>query len=293
MVKSMNTKLMAALAVFAMVFVGFGAFIGGADAAVADDDETTISVVNVDKDVIVTIDMAGVKAADATDAAVEAAFNKVKANTDIYDGADVVVKGVITGIVYDSEVAIPSYLAPYIVSVEGKPANATLTIMADLASFAGVEKQILEIKDADDNFAFTKDADSTFTYFGIVTFAVEDAIVGLYDDEEVQAAIDIAVAFVEAQYAGYLSPEEAQAAIDKAVQVVKDAYKGYKSPEDVKKACDKAVEDYIATHPVKKDDTFLYVTIVLAAIVIALAGFMVFDKVIKPKMAKKDEIQVI
>ena len=247
MVKSMNTKIMAALAVFAMAFAGFGAFAGGADGAAADDEETTISVINVDKDVIVTIDMAGVDA-----------YDTVKANTNIYDGADVIVKGVIEGVVYDSEVAIPSYLAPYIVSVEGKPANATLTVMADLASYEGVESQVLAIHDGDD-LAFVTDEDTKKTYYGIVTFTVEDAIVGLYDEADVTKMVDDAVA----------------------------KYKGYLSPEAVEKAKQAAIEEYIIDHPVKKDDTYLYVAIVLAAVIAALVGLMVYDKVVKPKMAKK------
>jgi hypothetical protein len=130
----------------------------------------------------------------------------------------------------------------------------------------------------------------------------KDVTYDLVFEDDAEAAIAVAVAIavaetveeVEAEYADYLSPEEVEAAVEAAVAAAKEKYKDWSSPEDVVAKIAKAIEDYKAANPVKKDDTFLYVTIVLAAVILALGGFMVFDKVIKPKMAKKeDETQVI
>ena len=285
MVKSMNTKIMAALAVFAMVFAGFGAmaFADGNDAATGD-----VAIVFVDKyiaedDAVLVGIGAPVEYVTVLDDDFEDKITIL--NKEYFDAMKDagLIKGMtvtFTAMDFANE-DIAQGIAIF--------TNAEINKLGEI--IGGVDTKVVlatgQDKTAVYEIVFKDDAEAA------IDIAVEDAIVGLYDDEEVQAAIDIAVAFVEAQYAGYLSPEEVQAAIDKAVAVVKESYKGYKSPAEVEKIVEDAIAEYAAAHPTKKDDTFLYVTIVLAAIVIALAGFMVFDKVIKPKMAKKDEIQVI
>lgn len=297
--KSVNAKFVAALAVFAMMFAGFGAiFFAQADDATVVDDETTITVTNVDKDVIVTIDLAAT-----------GAYADLEDIVAAYDGASIVVKGIYKGVYYDADAVIPAYLNPYI-TVEGRATNATLTITADYASFPGIQSSITGLKSDATHYVFSSKADFTeqlgdvtpaalasyeVSYDCAITFIVEDAIVGLYNEEEVQAAVDLAVAIVEEAYEGYLSPEEVTAAVEKAIADTKALYKDYKSPEEVKAAIDEAIKEYEESHPavVKKDDTFLYVAIVFIAISIALALLFLYINVLKPKFAKNKEPKVI
>lgn len=273
-----TTKFIAALAVFAMVFAGVGAmaFAENNDAAAAEE-ETSITVTNVDKDVYVSIDMAPVAVGKKVVADV---LKGVKEDVAIYDGASIFVKGVFTGVVYDDEATIPSYLASYI-SVEGKTSNATLTITADVASYEGIQNSVLGLKDgdkyvfaADDNaplIVLTGDAEGKLaaeielSYYASVNFVVEDAITGLFTEEELQDAIAAAVAIVEASYAGYLSPAE------------------------VEKACQAAVQKYIDEHPVvmKEDKTFFYAFVVALILAIALAAALTYFYVIPTMRAKK------
>ena len=303
----MNTKIMAALAVFAMMFAGFGAVF----VAEANDADNPV----VEKNVI-TINIAGV--VDTEDfinilGADWAALYTVTFDDDIEEKITVLTKEY-----YDAIKDAAKGVDPFTgdnagkVSIKGElvtfdPAIIDAPVFADVVEglklFTSLEMNKMGeiIGGVDTTLKYTKelagDAKGKVLNFDFV-FA-----------DDVEIIVAIAVAAVEAEYADYLSPEEVAALIEeikgelytkeeldtavaKAIADTKALYKDYKSPADVQKIVDKAIEEYKATHP-GKDDTFLYVTIVLVAVVLALGGFMVFDKVIKPKMAKKDEIQVI
>lgn len=272
MVKSMNTKIMAALAVFAMVFAGFGAmaFADGNDAATGD-----VAIVFVDKyiaeDDAVLVDIgAPVEYVTVLDDDFEEKITIL--NKEYFDAMKDA--GLIKGMTVTFTAA--DFANEDIAQGIAIFTNAEINKLGEI--IGGVDTKVI----------LATGQDKTAVYEVVFKDDAEAAII-----IAVTAAVAEAVEEVEAEYADYLSPEEVAVIVEDAKMSVIESYKGYKSPAEVKAACEKAVEDYIATHPVKKDDTFLYVTIVLAAVVLALAGFMVFDKVIKPKMAKKDEIQVI
>jgi len=295
----MNTKFIAALAVFAMAFAGFG-MVFATEANDADDPV----IVNGS----VTVNIAGVIDAKDLLAVLGEGWSMLYTVTfddDIEEKITVITKDYYDAVKNEAKketgakVFIKGNIVTFDPSIISAPAYSD--VVEGLVLFTSLEMNKLG--------EITGGVDTTLKFVkGDVT--ADDAKNIKLDfvfEEDAEAAIIAAVALVEAEYADYFSPEEVEALIEeikgelytkeeldtavaKAIADTKALYKDWKSPEDVKKACDKAVEDYIATHPVKKDDTFLYVTIVLAAIVIALAGFMVFDKVIKPKMAKKKEV---
>lgn len=279
----MNAKIMAAVAVFAMVIAGFGVM-----AAAEDNDAATgdIALVFVDKYI-------------AEDDAVL---------------AEIGVPVYVTTLADDFEDRITILNKEYFDAMKeaGLIKGMTVTFTAEqfaeddiaqgIAIFTNAEINKLGeiIGGVDTKVVFETGAEKTAVYEVVFADDAEAAIV---------IAVAAAIAETEAEYADYLSPEEVQALIDevtgdlytkeeldaavnKAVQATKDFYKDYKSPAQVEKAINDAIDEYKATHP-GKDDTFLYVTIVLAAIIIALGGFLAYDKVIKPKMAKKVGEQVL
>lgn len=280
----MNTKAMAALAVFAMVFAGFGAM------AFADDND-----------------------ADATGKTLKLVFE----GTYIDDSDKVISQlggtaSYIAILDEDFEEKITILTKDYYdamkdaCTIKGDTVTFKLDDAGKIVIPTGVDYSVDDVEQGLITFTSyavskTDEISGISTVIEFKDVVTKDVTYNLVFEDDAEAAIIIAVAAavaeVEAEYADYLSPEEVQTAIDKAVADTKALYEDYKSPEEVKKivkdAVDEAIAEYIATHPAKKDDTFLYVTIVLAAIVIALVGFTVFDKVIKPKMAKKDETQVI
>lgn len=111
-----------------------------------------------------------------------------------------------------------------------------------------------------------------------VTGVAVEKDVEVISAEDAELAVELAVALA-------LADKEAE--IEQAVADAVAKYKRYISPEDAAKLVDEAIAEYKEMHPAKKDDTFLYVAIVLAAVIAALVGLMVYDKIVKPKMAKK------
>jgi len=295
MYKFMNTKTLAAFAVFAMVFAGFGMMVS---AEANDADEAPVAPVATKT---FTMVFEGVYLDPADEAVAYLATGGVVKYAATLDEDFEEKITVLTKDYYD---AMKAYC-----SIKGDAVTFQMDAngkVIDKGTGAAGEKSEDALQGL---IIFTSfEVSKTDEISGVTTQIVianalvtKDVTYDLVFEDDAEAAIAVAVAIavaeavaeVEAEYADYLSPEEVQDVVDTEVAKVISKYKDYKSPAEVKAACDKAIEDYIATHPVKKDDTFLYVTIVLAAVVIALAGFMVFDKVIKPKMAKKDEIQVI
>lgn len=292
----MNTKFIAALAVFAMAFAGFG-MVFATEANDAEDEPAPAPAAT--KTFTMVFEGVYLDAADeavaylATGGEIKYAATldedfeeKITVLTkDYYDAmkAACTIKGdAVTFQMADGKI-VPKEGCPATVSVDDAFQGLIIFTSFEVSKtdeISGVTTQIV-IKDA------------------LVT---KDVTYDLVFEDDAEAAIAVAVAIavaetveeVEAEYADYLSPEEVEAAVEAAVAAAKEKYKDWSSPEDVVAKIAKAIEDYKAANPVKKDDTFLYVTIVLAAVVLALGGFMVFDKVIKPKMAKKeDETQVI
>jgi len=296
----MNTKIMAALAVFAMMFAGFGAvFIAQADDAEDASEEPALV------DVLV-INIAGVVDDEDLIALIDAGAGwTMKYTVTLDDDIDEKIT-VITKDYYD---AMKDKFGPFKGGVViFTPADLNDPAMSDavegLKLFTSLEmnKRGEIVGGVDTAIIFQAEA--------LPAGQAKAITLDFVFEEDAEAAVIAAVLLVEAQYADYYSPEEVaeiieeikgelytkeelDTAVAKAIADTKALYKDYKSPAEVKEACDKAVEDYKAAHPVKDNSLYLYLFIVALAVVLALAGFMVFDKVIKPKMAKKDEIQVI
>lgn len=261
MTTKLNTKIIAALAVFAMAFAGFGAVISteANDAAAGDGDLVLIiDDVYLENTEVLTLIADLAHADEITSVAVEYVAildddfeEKITVLTkDYYDAMKTA--GLIKGM-----------------TVTFKAADlADDDVMQGLKVFTSVEvNKVDEIiggvstKITLDNTILTKKV----TYELIGTEEAASALV---------IAVAAAVAEVEEKYAGYSSPEDVIKAIDAAVAGL------YTQAE-----LDKAVED--AKKTVVDNNVWMYVSVVLIIVLIALAGYIVFKFFKKP--AKKQE----
>ena len=300
----MNTKALTALAVFAMMFAGFGAVF----VAQADDAEGTAPAATPYVDII-TINVAGVVDDEALVSLIAADIMwTLKYSVTLDDDIDEKIT-VITKDYYD---AMKDKFGPF----KGGVVIFTPADLIDPTKSDAVEGlKLFTSLEMNKRGEIIGGVDTVITYQATAypEGMTKPIVLDFMFEEDVEAIVFLAVATavteVEEEYADYFSPEEVaelieeikgelytkeelDAAVAKAVADVEKKYADYKSPAQVKEACDKAVEEYKATHP-GKDDTFLYVSIVMIAIALALGGFLVYDKVIKPKIAKKDEVQEI
>lgn len=276
----MNTKFVAALAVFAMLFAGFGAiFVAQANDAA---DPTGDVIVSIDACIPSEDDLVVIEALDGT----------VKYKAELID---------------DLEGAITVVNLKYYEALD----EANL-IEGDYVVFTAANLADSDVKNGIKAFTsaeFSKTGKLTGGVDTVITFAnkvAEDVEYEIVDAEAASLAIVAAVAVVEASYADYMSPEEVQAAITAALANVSEYIytqedldaalavvpAGYISAADAKAEQDKAVADAVAAAiagqpDVKKDDAFMYIAIVLAAVVIALAGLFIYVNIVKPKLAKK------
>lgn len=311
-----NTKIIAAFAVLAMMFAGFGVFLTAESNDAADNTG----------DIIITFEYDSViPYAAGEDASIFApGVIKYKA---IFDEANF---DNISVVYYDT---YNNYVKPYvtyeIINDEAVPVayfTADEFMITDLAF-----KKVIEILTAgvDDAIVSSIVFDMSLAQdlvidagTGVVAKADGLAIAaafaavpeGYVSVEAAEAAIAeavaIAVAETEAQYADYLSPEEVQLVVEeaviealshlsdyiytqddldkavaKAIADTKAIYADYKSPAEVQEIVDKAIEDYKAANPVKTDDTYLYCFIVALAVAIIFAGLFAYFVFIKPKLA--------
>lgn len=288
----MNVKFVAALAVFAMMFAGFGAiFVAQADDAA---DATP-------RDLVITLD----EMISAEDAAQLAKYGVDPGEGDFAASVSVKYAAILAEDAQDKITLINmddynAYIKPNLEKgkVIFEAGDITEDFLATLVIFTSA------VVDAEGDVVGGVQTIITFEKF--FADAPKDVKIELIKAEDAQAAVEAAVAIVEASYAGYLSPEEVEDAIAAALADVSkyiytqedlDAAKamvpeGYISDADAKAMADKAVTDALAAQPVqKKDDTFMYVAIVLAAIVIALAGLFVYFNFIKPKAVAKKKVE--
>lgn len=269
----MNTKFIAALAVFAMAFAGFGAMAvteaNDADEPAVDvlviniagaiDDEKLIALINAD-------DKWALKYTVELDDNIEEEITIL--NKEYYDEMKkAFMKGGI--ISFTPADLIDPEMAD---AVEGLKLFTSLE-MNKLGDIVGGVDTAIVYSLAALPEGWTKAITLDFVF-----------------EEDAEAAIIATVALIEAFYADYSSPEEVQAAIDDAVA----KYKDYLSPEMVEKAKQAAVEQYIIDHPVveKENKVFFYAFIVVLAALIAVVGVFAYKDFIKPRMnAKKAAVK--
>ena len=298
-----NTKLIAAFAVLAMMFAGFGAIV-----IAQGDDAVPVN----DKDIVVTYN--GVIAF----AEGESAADFLPGEMTISSELDVAALDDLNVIEYDQ---YNTYIKPYLKSIgedtfavfpadEFDLTDPTFKNILDKttayvkATGEGLVTMIvfdLDLK----NEVLIAAASSDAAKIDAIGIAAACNLVpeGYVSEAEAAAAVIAAVAAAVAQFDGYLSPEE----VDELVDEVIASFDGYLSPEEVKAAVDKAiaetkevykytqadldkaVEDAKASvEPiVKKDNTFLYVSIVLGALVVVLAVLFAYFFYLKPKLANK------
>ena len=288
----MNTKFVAALAVFAMLFAGFGAiFVAQADDAA---DATP-------RDLIITLD--GMISAD--DAAQLAKYGVDPGEGDFAASVSVKYAAILAEDAQDKITLINmddynTYIKPYLEKgkVVFEADDVSEDFLATLVVFTSAT--------VDAEGEIVDGVQTIITFAKFFADAPKDVKIELVDADEAALAVIAAVAVVEAAYADYMSPEEVQAAIAEALADVSEYIytqedldaalavvpAGYISAADAKAEQEKAVADAVAAAiagqpDVKKDDTFMYVAIALAAVVIALAGLFVYVNIVKPKLAKK------
>lgn len=276
-------KTIAALAVFAMMFAGFGVFFA-AEANDADDPVAptkTFSIVfegvyidSTDEAIAYLVASAGAGNGNVLYiATLDDDFEeKITVLTkDYYDAmkAACTIKGDTVIFKMADGVVIPK---------DGAPAVDLDDALQGLIIFTSFEKSRTGVISGVSTEVELKN-----------TLVTKNVTFDVVFEEDAEAAVTAAIALVKAAYEGYLSPEEAQAAIDEAVKAAVAAYADYKSPEEVQKAIDDAVEAYKEAHPqvVEKNDFYLYIAVVAIAAMIVFAILLVFFQIIKPRMAKK------
>lgn len=269
MICKMNTKVITAMAIFAMMFAGFGAVL----VAEANDADPTTSTGGPTGDLTITVN-------DMLDEKILAAFGAkgtIKFAAAILDDAEDYVT-IINSDDYKKFMRSASAETDpgYRVGANIVYGTADLTdadFVAFLGTFTtaevnklgevvgGVSTQII--------FADVAEKDIAVEFsLGDIATAVAKAKEGMFTKQEVDDAITAALAKVS----DYIYT---QADMDKAK----------------KDAAQKAVDDYVAANPVaKQDDTFMYVAIVFIAITIVLAGLFVYMVFLKPKMAAKNGV---
>ncbi len=253
----MKSKIIATLAVLMMVFAGVGFVANDSDAADTEGDLTLVlndTYVDDSKGVITLLDDAN--ATISYIAILDEDFEeKITILTkDYYDAIKGFIKGFTVTVPIDS--------------------------MTDTDVIEGLEIfTSVELNRAGD---IVGGLSTKITFEGVLATNVT---FDLIDTEDAEAAVAAAVAIVEAYYADYSSPEEVAEEIGKAVA----KYEDYLSPEDVEKAKQAAVEQYIIDHPVKKDESQVWMIIAIFAIVaaVALGGFAGYGIIKKNKKVKE------
>jgi len=264
----MNTKFIAALAVFAMAFAGFGAMAVTEDNDAADGDKTLTLVFEGvyldDSDKVLTFIQTG-----------NGVIYYVATLDDDFEEKITILNKEYYDILKDNKlIKGMTVTVPLVAETEGIDI-ANEDILEGLKIFCSVDvSKTGEIKSGLSTKIVWPAAELTKNVVYDVVF-----------EEDAEAAVEAAVAIVEAFYADYSSPEEVQAAIDAAVA----QYKDYLSPEAVEKAKQAAVQKYIDEHPVveKENKAFFYAFIVVLAALIAVAGVFAYKDYVKPKMAAK------
>ena len=269
----MNTKFIAALAVFAMAFAGFGAMAvtEANDAADESNDGYVIAYkgfVEYDEEVPVVEIATGMYYRALIDENIEEEITvtNLKYYEAMEDATLATKHAEISGeyIVWDASASIDKDIMTGIKTFTSAEYSKTGKLIG------GVETMMHFIDAASAECKTVLDA---------------DVILDVIDTEDAEAAVEAAVALIEAFYADYSSPEEVQAAIDAAVA----QYKDYLSPEAVEKAKQAAVQKYIDEHPAveKENKAFFYAFIVVLAALIAVGGVFAYKDYVKPKMAAK------
>ena len=265
-----TTKIIAALAVFAMVFAGVGVM------AVAENNDAT------DEDKTLTLVFEGVYL-----------DNSDKVLTFIQTGHGVIYY--VATLDDDFEEKITILNKEYYDILKDNKLIKGMTVTVPLVATDAEGKISIENEDILEGLKIFCSVDVSKTgeiKGGLSTKSVwpaaeleKNVVYDVVFEEDAEAAVKAAVAIVEAFYADYSSPEEVQAAVDAAVA----QYKDYLSPEAVEKAKQAAVQKYIDEHPVveKENKTFFYAFIVVLAALIAVGGVFAYKDFIKPKMAAK------
>jgi len=313
MVSKSNTKIVAAMAVLAMMLAGFGVFMATDDNDAADDVQ-----------LVVTINYGGVLDADIATLMNGPADGREEWNCAYqttlvpdYESKITILNyetfkalrdnGVIKGtfVVFDPTYletgcygVSPADFIDFLRTFTDVKLNATFDEIVDgvdsLVTYTP-EGVFLPAASAKPTVSVVSSADAAVAIMAAVA-AVEEFYADYKSPEEFMAAIQE----VEDFYADYMSPEEVQEAIreaiadlsdyiytqedmDKAIEEVVAGYADYKSPKEVQEIVDKAIEDYKAANPVKTDDTYLYCFIVALAIAVIFAGLFAYFMFIKPK----------
>ena len=287
MYSKMNTKFIAALAVFAMVFAGFGAAIAADDndatrigTSIVVDDSLEIGYANVDGDLymVVTADLdlsgCGTPTGDNVDP---------KAFFTYHLGAFAKTVGAF----FDE--ATMSFTIPYTIKDGDKTTTVADIVPASFLVYFTEDEFVISVEKESD-FAVLKTIEDSYTTaaaegqakypyiefsktdveLSATSIAAED--VAVYTPAEIAAIVAEAIA----KFDGWMSPEQVEQAVNAAKQAVIDSYKDYKSPEEVQKAIDEAVAK------VKGGDATIAWCVAAVGIIAALvlAGFVlvVFNK---------------
>lgn len=264
----MNAKFIAALAVFAMAFAGFGAM------AVSEDNDADATTVDV-----LVINIAGAIDDEKLIALIGADEKwTMKYTVELDDNVEEEIT-ILNKEYYDAMKA--AFMKGGVISFT--PADLIDPAKADAVEGLKLFTSLEMNKQGD--IVGGVDTAITYSAAALPEGWTKAITLDFVFEEDAEAAIAAAVAIVEAFYADYSSPEEVQAAVDAAVA----QYKDYLSPEAVEKAKQAAVQKYIDEHPVveKENKAFFYAFIVVLAALIAVGGVFAYKDYIKPKMDAK------
>ena len=274
----MKTKIMAVMAVLLMAFAGFAVLAdNGADADATEGDLTLVfNDVYVDDTKGVITYLTGDGAEIYYLATLDDDFEEkiTILNKEYYDAIKEYIKGftVTVPLAQITNADIVEGLATF-TSVETNRAGdivgglSTKIVFADVLN-ANVTYDMVDVEDAEVAVAVA------------VAAAIAECEETMYDDAEVQAIVDAAVAEVKESYKDYKSPEE----VAKIIADTKALFKDYKSPAEVEKIVDDAVAQ--ATKKAEDNNIWMIAFAVMVVLFVALGAYMIWTANVKKTKAQ-------
>ena len=243
-----NTRFIAALAVFAMMFAGFGVILAdeGADATIITKEGIAISYENDDAGLSAVatakLDLSAVTS-DKTPITVYTEFAK-----EIW--------------AFNKDASI-TFTIPYTITSSKTLADYVPASLIQDYTDKDVVVTVKYVSESDTTLAVAMDELKRVLAIGDITYDHNKGAVKMV----VPLAADVS-AYSDAEILGLIADAEA---------VIEAFYADYSSPEEVQDAIDAAIAQYIADHPVKTDDTTMWMCIaaVLGIAAVALGAFLV------------------
>ena len=248
----MNTKYVAALAVFAMMFAGFGVILAdeGADATIITKEGIAITYDNDDAGLV------AVATAKLDLSVVSSEKTPIQVYTEF--------AGEIWAFNKDASII---FTIPYTIASGKTLADYVPASLIQDYTDKDVVVTVKYVSESDTTLAVAMDELKRVLAIGDITYDHTKAAVKMvlplaadvsaYSNAELLEMIVDAEEAVKAEYADYFSPDEAYELVNKAI--------------------DAAIEQYIAEHPVKEDNTTLWMCVaaVFGIAAVALGIFLV------------------